>query len=380
MDVKKNFNETKKWILVVLIGVFAYWGLNNLTLFGNLFSKIIKVFLPFIVGLVLAFILNIPMRNIDKYLNKIIRIKNTKKKESLCRIISIILSILIFVVILLFVSFLLVPELINNIEMLIKAIPGAVDKGQDFLLGLVDKYPYLEDAFNDQYFESTDFTNILSTILNSIVNGSISFIGSVVNGFINVFMGLIFAIYILMQKEYLFRGAKKTILAYFSKEKYNKLKDVLKLSNKTFSNFISGQCVEAIILGTIIFLILVLFRFPYALLIGVVTAVTALVPIFGSIIALVIGAVLISITSPFKGLMFAIIFLVVQQIEGNLIYPKVVGKSVGLSSLWTLLAISVGGNLFGVVGMLVGLPLASIIYALFKANVNNKLEAKKIEI
>ena len=146
-----------------------------------------------------------------------------------------------------------------------------------------------------------------------------------------------------------------------SKEKVYKITEIGSLANKTFSKFISGQCVEAIILGLIIFFTSIIFRFPYSLIIAVLTAVTALIPIFGALIAMLVGAILIAITNPIQAIIFMVVFQIVQQIEGNFIYPKVVGKSVGLSPLWTLLAITVGGNLFGIPGMLLGLPLASVV-------------------
>ena len=150
--------------------------------------------------------------------------------------------------------------------------------------------------------------------------------------------------------------------------------------NKTFNKFISGQCLEAIVLGCLMFIALTIFRFPYTLIISVLTAVTALIPIFGSLIAMVIGIVLIGIINPLQAFLFVIVFQVVQQIEGYFIYPRVVGKSVGLSPMWALLAITVGGSLFGVIGMLVGLPLASVIYSLIKTFVNDKINEKEIKI
>jgi len=181
----------------------------------------------------------------------------------------------------------------------------------------------------------------------------------------------------LSQKEQLQESLKKMIYAYAKREKdADKIMEVGKLSNNVFSKFISGQCVEAVILGCIFFVVLSIFKFPYALIISVLTAITALIPIFGAMIAMVIGAILIAITNPFQAFIFVLVFLVVQQIEGNFIYPKVVGKSVGLSPLWTLLAITVGGGLFGIVGMLVGLPIASIVYSLVTNDTNKRLNKK----
>ena len=180
----------------------------------------------------------------------------------------------------------------------------------------------------------------------------------------------------LSQKENLLSGCKKVIYALVNKNNANKILNLFTLTNKTFSKFISGQCVEAIILGLLIFVLSLIFRFPYALIIAILTSITALIPIFGALIACVIGAVLICINNGIQAIMFVLIFLLVQQIEGNLIYPKVVGKSVGLSPLWTLLAITVGGNLFGVTGMILGIPLTSVIYTLVKEKIDKKLKTK----
>ena len=206
---------------------------------------------------------------------------------------------------------------------------------------------------------------------------SISFITSFISSLVTLFTALVFSCYMLSQKEYLIYGLKKVLNAYFSKSKSDKILGICTLSNNTFSKFVSGQCLEALILGVIFFVVLSIFRFPYALLISLLTSITALIPIFGALIAMVIGAILIATINPLQALLFIVLFLIIQQIEGNVIYPKVVGKSVGLSPIWTLLAVTVGGNLFGILGMLIGLPLASIVYALIKKDINNKVQEKK---
>ena len=184
----------------------------------------------------------------------------------------------------------------------------------------------------------------------------------------------------LSQKEYLHRGVTKMMYAYLKKDHVEKITDIASLSNRTFSKFISGQCVEAFILGTIFFVVLTLLRFPYALIISVITTVTALIPMFGAMIAMIIGALLIAVTNPLEAVLFIIVFQVIQQIENNFIYPKVVGKSVGLASMWTLMAVILGGSMFGIVGMIIGLPLASILYAILRKVTNDRLNKKKIKI
>lgn len=375
MKFKQTIIDMKKWIVLVLIAIISYWGINNFKAITSFVNTIYGVLFPFILGGIIAFVLNIPMSFIEKKFNN-----NDESKNKYFRIISIILSLLLFIVIILFVSLLLIPELIENIELLIENIPGLFEKAENFVIKLLDKYPVIQLEIKNFFTNYGNMSDVITNILNYVLNGAIGFISDIVSGVVTIFTGIIFAIYMLCQKEYLIRIAKKIVYVLFNKKYANKCIEIGIMANKIFSKFISGQCVEAIILGCIIFLVSSLFRFPYALIISVLTSITALIPIFGGLIAMVVGTVLIGITNPLQALFFIIVFLVIQQIEGNFIYPKVVGKSVGLSPMWTLLAISVGGSLFGVVGMLVGLPLASIIYVIIKDFVNTKLNAKKIII
>lgn len=380
MKLGESLNEMKKWIILVLVGVLAFWGLNNLELIFNVLGNVYMVFSPFILGAAIAYVLNIPMTKVEYLLKKAIPDKYEDKYKGLIRAVAIVLSLLLLLCIVGFIAFLLIPELIENIESLMNSVPALVESGKDFVIDLLDKYPDIQKEIEVVFAESGNVSGIVSSILTYIVNGIVGFVSGIVDGFVYIFTGLIFAIYMLGQKEKLVDGMTRLIYGFTEKRKANKIMKVATLTNKTFSKFISGQCVEAVILGTIIFVVCLLCGFPYALLIGVLTAVTALIPIFGALIACVVGAILIAITNPLQALIFVLVFVIIQQIEGNVIYPKVVGKSVGLSPLWTLLAITVGGNLFGVLGMLIGLPLASVVYSLLKENVNKKLEKKEIEI
>lgn len=366
----KNKEEIKNWMFIIIFAVLSYYLINNLKLVWNVILFLFKVISPFLLGAVLAFILNIPMSKIEKRLNK--KIKNKK----LTRTIAIILSLLLLIAILGLVSFLIIPEVVESIEKLISNIPDLVSETENFILKLLKNHQEIQTEINEM-FKSINTSKILSNLLNYIINGSISFIGSMISSLITIFTGLVFSIYMLSQKEYLINCFKKILYAFLDKKKSNKVLDICTLANKTFSKFISGQCLDAAILGIILFIVLSIFKFPYALLISVLTCVTALIPIFGALIAMVVGAILIGISSPLEALMFIVIFQIVQQIEGNFIYPKVVGSSVGLSPLWTLLAITVGGNLCGILGMLLGLPIASIGYALFRSYVNERIKEKE---
>jgi len=365
--------DFKKWMFLILFGVLSYFLVNNLILLWNIIVTIFNVFLPFILGGAIAFILNIPMTKIENFILK--RVKNDKLKP-LIRIVSIALSLIIFVLIIGSVLFLLIPELVENIESLISNIPVIVNDVESFVLNLLKDHAGMQEEIKEM-FNNFNTSKILSNLLELVINGSVSFISSLVSSLVTIFMSIIFSVYMLSQKEYLINGFKKLINAFVSKKRSKKILEICTLANRTFSKFISGQCVDAFILGCMMFVVLSIFGFPYALLISVLTAVTALIPIFGALVAMVVGALLIGISSPIDALIFIVIFQIVQQIEGNFIYPRVVGSQVGLSPLWTLLAITVGGNLCGVVGMLIGLPLASICYAIFRSYLNDRINRKE---
>lgn len=368
-------DDMKKMLFTVIVIALAYWIVTNYEVVLNILSIGLNVIFPFILGFAIAFILNIPMAKIECFLKKRIKKKNTKIP---IRIISICLSLLILIGIISLLLFLLIPELVENIQMLVDNIPSIIKNVEIWFLDLLSKYPEIQIKLQEAFQQSDNFSKIIPDILNYIANSAIGVIGNIISGFITFFTALIFSIYMLSQKEYLLEMTKKFIYAYNDKKKADKLVEIGKLANKTFNSFISGQCVDAVVLGTIIFIVCSLFRFPYALIIAVLTTVTALIPILGAMIAMVIGAILIATINPFQALLFIIVFLIVQQIEGNFIYPKIVGKSVGLSPMWTLLAISVGGSLFGIVGMLISLPLASIAFTILKTDVNKKLKDNKI--
>ena len=376
--MKNKFNnksDIKKIIILLVIGLGVYLTISNFEFIINIFSKLFSAMFPFILGIALAFILNIPMMKIETFLNNL---QNNRNKKIPTRGISITLSLIIFLLFIIFVSFELVPELVSNIESLIKSIPGIINEIKIYLTDLLSEYPDMQKQMLSIFNNNTSFNDLLMTLLNNVVNGSIGFISSFISSLVTIFTSIVFAIYMLAQKEYLIKGTKKIIKAYLPSKTYEKVLDIGRLSNQTFTKFVSGQCLEALILGCIFFVLLTIFRFPYALLISVITTITALIPIFGALIAIVIGAILIATINPLQALLFVGLFLIVQQIEGNLIYPRVVGKSVGLSPIWTLLAVTVGGSLFGIVGMLIGLPLASILYAIFKKDLSVRLKEKNI--
>lgn len=371
---KKNMQQL---MILISFGIGLFWILSNLELVLGFLSHFIHLLLPFIIGAIIAFILNIPMTKIESFIKGKLKNKNTKLP---IRTISITLSLVFFLTFILLICFLLIPELIDNIQLLIKNIPHFFENIQTWILNLAGNYPEIQTKIQEVFKDTTNVNNIMINVLNYIINGSINFITSLIFSLFTIFTAIVFAVYMLSQKEYLHRGVTKMMYAYLKNDHVEKITDIASLSNRTFSKFISGQCVEAFILGTIFFVVLTLLRFPYALIISVITTVTALIPMFGAMIAMIIGALLIAVTNPLEAVLFIIVFQVIQQIENNFIYPKVVGKSVGLASMWTLMAVILGGSMFGIVGMIIGLPLASILYAILRKVTNDRLNKKKIKI
>ena len=354
------------------------WLLNNISNLGIIFAGVWKLLAPFAVGGMIAFVMNIPMTKIEGLLVG----KKTPKKRKWARGVAIAITLILFLGIISFTLFLLVPELVNNLKCLAERIPGFLDGIQSWLMQIADNNPNWKAQIIDianNLTSSNSVQNIVTNSLNSLVDSSKGFIASVTSGITTAVLAIVFAIYLLGQKEYLIHGSKKLVYAFVSKKYADKTIGIASLANKTFGGFVSGQCLEAIILSAIFFIVLFVGGFPYALLISVITFVLAFVPMFGATFSAIIGAVLIFPISPIRAIIFLLLSFVIQQIENNLIYPKVVGKSVGLAGIWTLVAIIIFGSLFGIIGMIIGLPIASIAYALLGETVNKKLEEKRLK-
>lgn len=353
---------------VVLLGV-TY--IQEVFVMAGLAFGIVK---PFLIGAAIAFVLNLPMTAIERHLFGKIRSERFKRLQ---RPLSIVLALLAIVLVLLFVLLTVVPQLGKTITQLGNQIPVFINESILLLEKLSKDYPQIEENFMAIANLKFDWEGMVGSIIGFLKNGAgvmlmstVGMAGSIVSGVVNAFIALVFAIYILAQKEKLGSQFKRVMKAYLPEKRNQQALKVCGLLNQNFSRFITGQCLEAVILGGMFFVSMSLLRFPYALLVGVLIAFTALVPIVGAFVGCFVGAFLILVDDPLKALWFVILFLVLQQIEGNLIYPRVVGSSVGLPSIWVLAAVSIGGSMFGILGMLVFIPLLSTFYALLRENVN----------
>ena len=312
------------------------------------------------------------------------RKRKIKGVRMAARPISMILVLILIVGIITGVLFGLIPELAGTVASLGENINAFLPKLEEWLETLFrDNKDMLAEIDKIKF----DWDKIVNMGITFFKTGAVTMLGStvgavktIIGGIADFFIAFAFSCYILLQKEKLSLQAKKICYAFLPEMQAKKVIDVSKLTYRTFSNFITGQCVEAVILGSMFVITMSVFRIPYALLIGVIIAFTALIPIFGAFIGCGVGTFLIFIENPFKALVFLILFLVLQQVEGNLIYPHVVGGSVGLPSIWVLAAVSIGGSLMGVVGMLIFIPLVSVMYTLFREYVHFRLKEKKIDI
>ena len=370
--MKMNKEDMKKIMFLIVFAIIVFWLSQNLNFILNIINGLFKLLFPFILGLCIAFVLNVPMSLIE---NKIF-----KKKNKYSRVLAITLSLALLVVILFFVLFLVIPSLIETITSFANKFPFILENIKEWLEKILIKYPELQSEIDKINFNSAEINNLIMNFAKSsikdILNTSVSLISTLISSVANLFMGIVFSIYILSQKEILSRQAKKVLYAFLPNKIVNKFLEITEISNNTFSKFITGQCLEACILGLMFFVSLSIFKFPYALTLSVLVIVTALIPIFGAMIAMFIGVILIMVNDPVQAIWFVVLFQVLQQIEGNLIYPKVVGKQVGLPPIWVMLAVIVGGSAFGLIGMLVSVPISSILYTLFKNWVNDRLDYK----
>ena len=382
--------KTLRKIFLIVSGAILFWWLvSDTARVGAFISWSWNLIAPFATGTAIAFIFNVPMRAVERYLTKV-------EKPGLRRALAILITLVLIVLVLALVVVLLIPQIEMTVESLVATLPVFFENSVDRIVLLLEQNPEIQEwvteHLNVQQLESElarleniDWSALIQKVvtfagnsMSTLLGGAFNAIGSVTNALINGFVSIAFAFYGLARKEILARQGRRLLYAFLPEHIVDEVIRVLRLSNRTFSNFISGQCLEACILGGMFAVTMLIFNMPYIPLVSVVIAITALVPIVGAFIGCIVGALLIALANPMQALVFVVVFLVLQQIEGNLIYPYVVGSSVGLPSIWVLAAVSVGGKLMGVGGMLIFIPLCSVLYALFRGFIQKRLEEKKV--
>ena len=369
--------DYKKILEIVLIGIGCYWALNNFQIILDIFNSILAVIMPFLLGIMNAFILNVLMIRIEKILSRFIL---DKKYTSFKRVISIIVSLLIVIGVIGIIITLIIPELTNAIKVIVKSFPETFEQLQVWINQNGNSFPQLETWINSVDLNSiaSELSGLFKIGLTGMLGSTVDVISMFFTSILNLVVGIVFALYILMSKETLKRQSHKLIDAYIPKRISVKLLEVGTLARTTFSNFVIGQTVEAFILGTLCAVGMAVLNLPYAPMVGSLVGITAFVPIVGAFIGGGIGAFMILTVDPMQALIFIIFLVVLQQLEGDLIYPRVVGSSVGLPSIWVLFAVTVGGGLWGITGMLFSVPVLSVVYALIKGHVNKSGTKPKI--
>ena len=369
--------QTKNILLIITYTLLLTFILFQHTKVVMIGKYIISVIFPFIVGGCIAFILSVPLNCIERKLFSKAKSKFMLKAK---RPLSILITLVAVVGVIGVVLFLVIPEIGRTISILIDSLSVFPEKVLKFLdeknidMPMLEKY--IKEIDIDWAGVIKNMVNFAKNGIGSVFSSTFGFITSVISKVTSGFIGFVFAIYVLSQKEKLAGQGKRVLYVLFKENVASKIISVLQRTRDTFASFITGQCIEAIILGTMFFVTLSIIRFNYALLIGVLIAVTALVPIFGAFVGCAVGTFLLLVENPVQALWFLIIFQVLQQIEGNLIYPHVVGGSIGLPSIWVLVAVTVGGNLFGIAGMLFFIPLSSVLYSFFREFVSGREKTK----
>ena len=370
-----NKQQVKGLLLVVCAGIAFYCILQNLGSVALAVGQILSMLSPFLLGGAMAFILNVPMRTIER---GVFRGAAGKVRRPL----SLLLTLIAVIGVLVLASCVIGPGIGEAASSITAQIPYAIQRLQNHLEQLSAYLPQLQEYLGTLDFNwatiSKRALEIAQAWGSGLVNSGGVLIGGVVSGVSTFVIALIFSFYILLQKEKLSRQGRQVLYALLPERGADRALEILRLSERTFSSFLSGQCLEAVILGTLFVISMTIFRLPYALLVGVLISLTALIPIVGAFIGCAVGALLIAVTDPWKALLFIVLFLVLQQIEGNLIYPHVVGSSVGLPSIWVLMAVTLGGSLMGIAGMLFFIPLCSVVYALFRSYVKDRLVQRKV--
>ncbi len=378
---KKAKGPAKKTIWLIIIAGIVLWAVLNYAVAFSAVNTVIRVLMPIIIGFCAAYILNVLKNGIEKYLFRPLDKKCTKIWPRIRSGIGILLSILILVAILALVITMLVPQIRITWEMLVASIPGYWDHLQLILNDLTTKYgldavelPEIEIDYESLLDLAKRFlTSGVGAAFGSAFDAMTSFFGTVVN----FVLGFIFAIYMLADKDNLSKQCVKLVKASFSETAAEEVFYIGRTANTIFSGFVVGQCIEACILGGLCAIGMLILGFPYASMISVLIGVTALIPVFGAFFGTAIGAFLILMVDPIKAIWFVIFIIVIQQIDGNFIYPRVVGGKVGLPPLWTLIGVVLGGAMGGVFGMLVGVPTLALVYTLVGRWTDKRIQKKK---
>lgn len=364
---------------LITFTVILCWGLWNYKESLWLLGKLYSIVQPFIIGLFIAFIINVLMVKIEYLYQKILKKEYFLKWK---RLVCLTISILIITMFLVFTVVMVIPQLHDSFRTLVKMLPSAWDNFNIFLKQRTANMDLYADVIREIQKHISDAYQILIDYLqnnkNTLLSQTFNATASIVELITSFVIGVVAAIYLLLEKEQRLHNVKRAMYAFCSKKRADYLMEAAGITNKIFTGFVAGQIFEVMILGLLYFVGMLILGFPYAFTISILVSVLGLIPLIGTFISFLIGVFLILVAAPAKIWLFCLFFIILQRIEGDLLYPKIVGKAVGLSELWVLAAVAVGGSIGGILGMIIGVPVCSVIYALLSKEVEQRLLDKKM--
>lgn len=354
--------------------LFAFF-LYRIDLFWGLILRFLSIISAFIVGGVMAMVINLPMRFLERQL----RFLHSPVLRRLKRVITLSLSTLIVLAVVVLLLVVVIPQVVAAIDQLIVRIPDLLRQVEEWLS------TYNENIRELFGMNTTDASSVrdLFQQAGDFLLGGVNYSGAVMISaaqmVLNSIIGLVFAIYLLFSKERIMRQIRRLVQSYAPKRWSGKLLEVLRIFISTYSNFIAGQCVQSLVSSVLVWLVMLIVGFPYAVLVALITFICAFIPIFGPYIAGILGTLLVYTAAPEKALWFLLAFFIIQQLEGSLIYPRILSSAVDMPSIWVLVAVTVGGGIMGIAGMLLFIPLAAVIYRLLAEDTSSRAKAEAEE-
>lgn len=383
--LKTYFMKGFTYFLVIVACIVCYFAFLRIDDIAKFLKEVSTILQPIIMGLVFAYLLNPMVKMIERNLIPVLdeKIKNEKKVRSLARNIGVFTSILVTLAVVVLLLNMVLPELYESIRDMIISLPGQMNDAMEYLEAHAIKDSAISGTLNTvlenaaaslETWLRTDLISQVNQMMSSLTSGVISFFETL----FNIVIGLIVSVYVLTSKEKFIGQCKKATYALFQKDRANLILQVTRKSNEIFGGFVIGKIIDSIIIGIICFVVLSLLKMPYTLLVSVVVGVTNVIPFFGPFIGAIPSIILILLAEPIKGLYFMIFILLLQQFDGNILGPKILGNSTGLSAFWVVFSILLGGGMFGFVGMVMGVPTFAVFYYLVEMFLNQKLQKKKL--
>lgn len=376
-----NISQAFTTMLIIGGGLLVFFALYRFESIANILKNIIRILAPVIYGLAFAYVLNPMVRFWEKQFEKLFNktITNVQKLKKASRSFGIFASLLLTIVALYILFSLVIPELIDTIYGLVIAIPKQMEEFERYITGIIDANNEVSALLQTVIVSLGDwFENWLKNDLLKQVTGLTTGIFNVVNVLIDIILGFIISVYVLSSKETFITKSKMIIYAIFSTEHANAVLKVARKSSHIFSGFISGKLIDSVIIGILCFIGLSIMDMPYVILVSVIVGVTNVIPFFGPYIGAIPSAFLILLANPIKGIYFIIFIIILQQIDGNIIGPKILGEFTGLTAFWVVFSILLGGGLFGFAGMLLGVPVFAVLYYIAGQVIEHLLRKKKL--